>query len=108
MLAAGQEPRLSASSGVVSGLFRAGSQRLRGRPCRDRKVKRMSIPTRTPKQLREYLQDLEVGMAMRLQDLGARLDTCEKVLAAIERRLVSETRSGPGITGQLGSDEEGG
>ena len=108
MLAAGQETRLSASSGAVSGLVGVGSQRLRGRLCRDRKVKRMPIPTRTPKQLREYLQDLEVGMAMRLDALGVRLEACEKALAAIERRLVSESRSGPAITGRLGSDEEGG
>ena len=108
MLAAGQEPRLSASSGVVSGLFGAGSQRLRGRPCRDRKLNRMPIPTRTPKQLREYLQDLELRLAVCLDALGARLEVCEKALAAIERRLVSKSRSGPGITGRLGSDEEGG
>ena len=47
----------------------------------------MSSPPAKLKELRQYIKDFEVGVAMRLDDLGARLAATERNLAAIGRRL---------------------
>ena len=60
------------------------------------------------KQLRQYIEDLEVGLATRLDDLAALLEATQKDLAAIERHFVREERSDPVITGPLDADEEEG
>lgn len=57
----------------------------------------MARPTGQLKQLRQYIEDLEVGMAMRLDDLGARLEATERELAVIEKHLAPEGRSDPGV-----------
>lgn len=48
------------------------------------------MPTQTGqlKQLRQYIEDLEVGLAMWLDDLGARLEATQRGLATIEKHLV--------------------
>ena len=68
----------------------------------------MARPTGQLKQLRQYIEDLELGMAMRLDDLGARLEATERELAAIEKNLVPEGRSDPVVTGPSDADKEGG
>ena len=68
----------------------------------------MPRPPGQLKQLRQYIEDLEVGMAMRLDDLGARLEATERELAAIEKNLVPEGRSDPGVTRPSDADQEGG
>jgi len=68
----------------------------------------MPRPTGQLKELRQYIEDLEVGLAMRLDDLGARLEATERDLAAIGKHLVPERRSDPGATGPSDTDEEGG
>ena len=59
------------------------------------------------KQLRQYIEDLEVGLAMHLDDLGVRLEATERELAAIGKHLVPEGWSGPGVTGASDTDKEG-
>ena len=68
----------------------------------------MPRPTGQLNQLRQYIEDLEAGVAMRLDDLGARLEAAERNLAVIEKHLVPEGRSDPGVTGPSDTDREGG
>ena len=53
----------------------------------------MSRPPERLKELRQYVEDLEVGVAMRLDDIFARLEANERDLAAIGRHLVPEGHS---------------
>ena len=68
----------------------------------------MPRPPGQLKQLRQYIEDLEVGMAMRLDDLGARLEATERELAAIEKNRLPEGRSDRELTGLSDTDKEGG
>ena len=68
----------------------------------------MPRPPGQLKQLRQYIEDLEVGLAMRLDDLGARLEATERELAAIEKNLVPEGRSDPAVMGPSDADRKGG
>ena len=97
-------PWLPGSRRRPVGQQRRGSQSLYDRPCQDRKVAGMPGPTGAPKRLMEYIEHLQAG----LDALGARLEACERVVAAIEKHLVPEKRSEPGVTGPLHSDKEGG
>ena len=45
--------------------------------------------------LKQYIQDFEVGLALRLDDLGARLEGIENDLAVIKARLPSQSRIDP-------------
>jgi len=59
------------------------------------------------KELRQYVEDLEVGVAMRLDDIFARLEANERDLAAIGKHLVPEGRADPGPTAPPHSEKEG-
>lgn len=59
-------------------------------------------------ELRQYVEDLEAGLAMRLDDLKDQLEAVEKALDAIEGHLGVDTRIEPGVTGPLDTDKEGG
>ncbi|MDE0205818.1 MAG: hypothetical protein OXP66_07315 [Candidatus Tectomicrobia bacterium] len=47
----------------------------------------MPRPPARLKELTQYIEDLEVGVAIRLDDFGARLAATERNLAAIDKRL---------------------
>ena len=65
----------------------------------------MARPPGQLKALREYVEDLEVGLAVRLDDLGARLEATERHLAAIGKRLGPERRSDLDVPGPFDTDE---
>ena len=60
------------------------------------------------KQLRQYVEDLEMGVAMRLDDLAARLEAVERNLAAIGKHLDPGTRPDPDGAAPADSDRERG
>ncbi|MCY4513526.1 MAG: hypothetical protein OXC69_00065 [Candidatus Tectomicrobia bacterium] len=43
--------------------------------------------------LRQYIEDFEVGLTMRLDDLGARLQAIESNITLLGTRLVADVRS---------------
>ena len=59
-------------------------------------------------ELRQYVEDLEVGLALSLDDLKGQLEGIEKALDAIQGHLGMESRSEPGATGPLDTNQEGG
>ena len=65
----------------------------------------MPRPTGQLKELRQYIEDFEVGVAMRLDDLGTRLAATERDVAAIGRRLGPERRSDLDAAGPFDADE---
>ena len=69
------------------------------------------MPTTTAQrliELRQYVEDLEAGLAIRLDDLKGQLDGIEKALDAIEGHLTMGIRSQPEVTGPIGTEKEGG
>jgi len=71
----------------------------------------MSRPTAQMHQLRQYIEAIEEGVAMRLAELDARVEANERDLAAIGEHLAAERRSGAsavGATPPSDTGEEGG
>ena len=66
----------------------------------------MARPPERLKELRQYVEDLEVGVAMRLDHIFARLEANERDLAAIGKHLAPEGRADAGQTAASHSEEE--
>ena len=56
-------------------------------------------------ELRQYMEDFEVGLATRLDGLADRLQTMEGDLAIIKASVVTSERAEPGPTEPLQADE---
>ena len=66
----------------------------------------MPRPPARLKELTQYIEDFEVGVAMRLDDLGARLAATERNLAAIDKRLGPPEQSEAGLAERSDTDAE--